>query len=463
MPAKKSPRSSYRSQRVSVERRQKEKVLETGYKPHPFQEQIHRNLKRFSVLACHRRFGKTVLAVNTLIDAAMRADPEVLPNPRYGYVAPFRNQAKEIAWDYVKLYTASLQKQGLVKWSETDLTCVFSHNNARLRLYGADNADAMRGGYFDGAVLDEVADMKPEVWGEIVRPMTADRQGWVLFIGTPKGINMFHDLYERSQKDPDWYGALFRADETNWLSEDELLDARGSMSEAQYRQEFLCDFGASVDSVLITIDEVVDSVKRVIRKEDIRMSAKVMGVDVARFGDDSSVILKRQGLLMYEPVVFKDIDNMALAEQVMIHAQEFEANTVIVDAGRGEGVIDRCRQLGLDVIDMNFGGTAMNPNRFGTRGAEAWKNMADWIRAGGCLPDNLRLKSDLTGRTYSFDGKDRMVLESKKNMKKRGLPSPDLGDAAAMTFSVPVMRNIDWSDNQAEDEVYDPLARLGSL
>ena len=134
----------------------------------------------------------------------------------------------------------------------------------------------------------------------------------------------------------------------------------------------------------------------------------------------------------------------------------------MIAAGRGEGVIDRCRQLGLVVIEMNFGGVAMNTERYQSRASEAWDTMAKWIKEGGSLPDNQRLKSDLTGRTYAFDAKDKMVLESKKSMKKRGLPSPDLGDAAAMTFATPVMlsSDVDYRDDQEEE--YDPMARLRS-
>jgi phage terminase large subunit len=95
-----------------------------------------------------------------------------------------------------------------------------------IRLYGADNPDALRGPYLDGVVLDEFADMKPEVWYEVVRPMLADRQGWATFIGTPKGKNEFWRLYESAKKDPAWFHMMLKASESGIIAAPELADLR---------------------------------------------------------------------------------------------------------------------------------------------------------------------------------------------------------------------------------------------
>ena len=141
------------------------------------------------MIVAHRRLGKTVCVIN---HAIMKALMDTSGSGRYGYIAPYRSQAKSIAWDYVKHFTAPVPGRNV---NETELTVDFP-NGARIRLFGADNPDAMRGLYFDGVILDEVADMKPEVWGEIIRPALSDRNGWACFIGTPKGQNLFHELYE---------------------------------------------------------------------------------------------------------------------------------------------------------------------------------------------------------------------------------------------------------------------------
>ena len=209
------------------------------YAPRPLQAGLHRNLQRFNVLVAHRRFGKTVFCINELI---AKAAANTKAAPRYGYVAPLLIQAKDVAWHYLKRFTAPIPG---IRVSETELW-VDLPNGARIRLYGADNADRLRGLYFDGVVLDEYAQMSPRVWPEIVRPMLADRAGWALFIGTPMGRNHFCALYEQAVQEDDWHAQRFPASETDIIRADELAAARRAMSAQAFAQEFECSFAAGV-------------------------------------------------------------------------------------------------------------------------------------------------------------------------------------------------------------------------
>tara|TARA_B100000795_G_scaffold194281_1_gene148510 strand:- start:2714 stop:4015 length:1302 start_codon:yes stop_codon:yes gene_type:complete len=402
------------------------------YNPHKYQAEIHANLKRFSVLVCHRRFGKTFLAIATLIDAAISTERE---NLRFAYVAPYQKQAKQVAWDYLKQFALPIHGT-VANESETSITFL---NGARVRLYGSDNGQAMRGLFFDGVICDEIADFRPETWPEIIRPALTDsyHKGWCLFIGTPKGLNQFYDLYQYAIKDPTWYAGMYRVDETDILDDEEVQMARNTMAENQYRREFLCDFGASMDNALITIDKVADAVAIKRTEAEVEGSAKILGVDVARFGSDRSVIQKRKGLAAYEPKIFDDIDNMTLAGMVAQTINEWEPDAVFIDAGRGEGVIDRLRQLGYFITEVNFGGKALKP-MYNNKRSEMWDGIRIWLDDGGSLPPNVDLKTDLCVPTYKFDSSNRLQLESKDDIKKRGGRSPDLGDALALTFSYPV-------------------------
>lgn len=220
-------------------RRQKPAVEVQLYAPRPHQAALHRQLRRFNVLVAHRRFGKTVFCINELI---AKAAANRHAQPRYGYVAPLLAQAKDVAWHYLKRFTAPIPG---ISVSETELW-VDLPNGARIRLYGADNADRLRGLYFDGIVLDEYAQMSPRVWPEIIRPMLADRQGWALFIGTPMGRNHFCALYEQAAREADWHAQRFAASETGILPAEELAAARRAMSDQQFAQEFECSFAAGV-------------------------------------------------------------------------------------------------------------------------------------------------------------------------------------------------------------------------
>lgn len=411
-----------------------EKRVSTGYTPHKYQFEIHRNLKRFSVLVCHRRFGKTFLAINSLIDAACRTQKSAA---RFGYVAPYLKQAKQVSWDYLKRFAYRVPG---VKVNETELSVTFP-NDAVIRLYGSDNGEAMRGVYFDGVVIDEVADCRLETWPEIIRPALADRKGWAIFIGTPKGMNQFFDLYERARKDPDWYAGMYRADETRLIDEAELADARKSMSEAQYRQEFLCDFSASADNVLIAIDLVSDAMQRHYREDEYRDGVRVLGVDVAYTGDDKTVFMPRTGLVGHEPIVLQGLDPMAVTGRLITEIQRFKPDAIFVDdtGGYGSGIIARLRELGhAGVVGVNFGSRA-DDGRYRNKRTEMWMRVRDWLMDGGALPDNTGLKADLVAPTYRVPSTGIVELEAKDKIKERLGRSPDIADALALTFAYPVV------------------------
>jgi phage terminase large subunit len=205
-----------------------------SYAPRPEFREYHARDKRWSCIVAHRRAGKTVATVFDLLTCALGTSKR---NARYAYIAPFYSQAKATAWDYLKRYSEPLNAKIL----ESELSIELENGN-RVRLYGADNPDALRGQYFDGVVLDEYGDQRPTIWGEIIRPLLADRQGWATFIGTPKGRNHFYDIREQARTNHDWLFVELRASETSILPAAELADARKSMTDAQYSQEFECAF-----------------------------------------------------------------------------------------------------------------------------------------------------------------------------------------------------------------------------
>lgn len=175
-----------------------------------------------------------------LIDAALRCQKQ---NARFAYVAPFYAQAKDVAWQYLKQYTMPVPG---TEANESELR-VDLPNGARVRLYGADNYDRMRGVYMDGAVLDEYGDMDPRAWSEVIRPALSDRKGWATFIGTPKGRNGFHEVWQTAKTKPEeWFSLMLRASETGLLDAEELADARQVMTPEQFDQEYECSFDAAI-------------------------------------------------------------------------------------------------------------------------------------------------------------------------------------------------------------------------
>lgn len=227
----------------------KTKTIETGYVPRVHQAALHAALKRFSVVICHRRFGKTVFAVNEMIDQGLRLyTSKKLPRPRYAYIAPTYGQAKKISWDYLKAFTANIPG---VTVNEAELRVDVSlfgdaTNTLRFQLFGAENPASLKGIYLDGLILDEYADMSPKTWTEALRPALSDRKGWSIFIGTPKGRNHFYDIHEYAGKNPEaWYTKIYKASETGVIEPSELADAKRQMPEEEFNQEYECSFEGS--------------------------------------------------------------------------------------------------------------------------------------------------------------------------------------------------------------------------
>jgi phage terminase large subunit len=208
------------------------------YKPRKHQKEVHNNLKRFNVLVCHRRFGKTVLCINEILKKAMQ---NTLPRPRYYYLAPTYSMAKRTAWDYLKEYTGVLPN---VTYHETELRADLP-NGARIQLLGCERPDSLRGLYIDGVILDEVAQMPPRLWTEIIRPALSDREGWMVAIGTPQGHNAFFDLYDYANHQEGWYAETFKSSETGIISDLELNEAKHLMPEEVYEAEFECSFDSA--------------------------------------------------------------------------------------------------------------------------------------------------------------------------------------------------------------------------
>jgi hypothetical protein len=215
-------------------------VIEIPYKPREHQLRVHELLdgKRFAVVVAHRRFGKTVAALNHLIREAVLNEKET---PRYAYIAPTYGQAKRVAWDYLVKYTTPLGGTNNISELRVDFW------GRRIQLYGSDNPDSLRGQFFDGVIIDEVGDQNPKIWTDIVRPALTDRKGWCLFIGTPKGHNHFKELRDRAEKEEGWGLLEFKASETGVVDDTELKAAKNEMGEDKYRQEFECSFDAAVE------------------------------------------------------------------------------------------------------------------------------------------------------------------------------------------------------------------------
>lgn len=406
-------------------------VVRIPYNMRKYMKQFHEDKRRFGVLVCHRRAGKTLAAINQMIKHVMRCDK---PQPRGAYIAPTFAQAKDIAWTYLKQFTASIPG---MKYQESELRADFP-NGARIRLYGAENPDRLRGLYFDIVIIDEYASMKPEIWEHVVRPGLSDRQGSCFFLGTPKGKDAFYDIWRHALKHQDeWFSLMLKASQTGIIAKKELQDNLDLMDTNTYMREFECSFEVAGTNQFISISEVQKAYGRI----GHGLGPITVGVDVARFGDDRTIILVRNGDTIENITVFQNINVMRTAFHTSEIIQKYKPQMTFVDGvGVGGGVVDRLNSLGYQkIMDVNSGRAAIEKNRYANLRAEMWGRMRIWIRERAALGDmpnyGKELQDDLTSLNYEFDNRDRMKLESKDDLRSRGLPSPDIADALALTFA----------------------------
>ena len=215
-----------------------QRQIQLDYTPREQFVDFHQRSERYAFIVAHRRCGKTVACIGELVIRALHTKKK---NARYGYIAPFRSQAKAVAWTYLKDMTATFA----VSVRESDLR-VELPNGAWIQLYGSDNPDALRGLYFDGIIIDEMADCRPNLWSEILVPTLTDRKGWAVMIGTSKGKNIFYDFHELSKVDKLWFHLSLKSSETGIIADDELEQMRSVMTDAQFAQEMECSFTAPV-------------------------------------------------------------------------------------------------------------------------------------------------------------------------------------------------------------------------
>ncbi len=295
-------------------------------------------------------------------------------------------------------------------------------------------------------VFDEASEIDDIIW-EVAEGALTDSDTeivWLAFGNPTRNSGRFRECFGR-----------FRH---RWHSRQ--VDSRtAQMTNKALLAQWVEDYGEDSDFVRVRIKGAfpragsmqlipADLVEQAARRqaEATPFDPLVLAVDVARFGDDQSVIAFRRGrdarALPWEK--HRGLDTMQLAARVAVLIQDHRPDAVFVDeTGVGGGVVDRLRQLGHPVIGVQFGARpdgAVDGELVANKRAEMWCRLRQWLKTGGALPDDRELAADLTGVEYGYTVHNEIQLEKKDDMKKRGLASPDAADALALTFAHPVTR-----------------------
>lgn len=276
--------------------------------PHPKQLEIANHPARFKVVRCGRRWGKTTYTINYLTEEAL-----LNANGLYFYIGPTYRQAKMIAWEMlINIITKRVPKELIRKVNESELYVLFA-NGSKIAIKGADNPDSLRGVGLNGAVLDEYADMRPDVFSKIIRPALADKQGWAVFIGTPKGFNHFYDLYVKAESRPNWAVFHFRSKDNPLLPPQEIEEARLESDEDEFAQEWEAEFRRMKGLVFKDFDRELHTYDKL---PDVQIIERIAGVD---FGHTNPAAI---------PVIYKDFDNNYFVEAEWYERNKTDAEIV---------------------------------------------------------------------------------------------------------------------------------------
>jgi Terminase-like family. len=382
--------------------------------------------------------GKTAL-ISWLIQHFM----STRPNPEIIVTANTATQLENKTWRELAKWHGLIINKHWFEWTATKYKCLADPGTwfALAQPWSKDRPDAFQGSHEKHILFlyDEASATDDIIWETTEGAMTTPGAAWVVFGNPTQNTGRFKEC---------WGKFRHRWDTAK-------IDSRtAKMADQKQIKEWIEDYGEDSDFVRVRVkgefpraasnqfisEELVHNAQR---RENIphlySHSPVVIGVDVARFGDDQTVIAVRQGTYLAKVYRYREKDTMETASLTVEKIKEWNPQTVFVDViGIGAGVVDRLRQLGYrNVIGVTSGVPANDDTLYYNLRAEMWGKMRDWL-VNAVLPDDGELKTDLIGPEYGFDAKGRIQLEGKKDMKNRGLASPDVGDSLALTFAFDV-------------------------
>ena len=305
-----------------------------------------------------------------------------------------------------------------------------------------------------GCVFSEYSIQNPIAW-DYIRPILVENGGWAIFAYTPRGMTHGYKLYNTARKNPHiWFSELLTIRDTGVVTEEDIEQERaGGMPEDLIEQEFFCSFSASQSRQFIPFSVVNKAVQNNFEYRVFQYAPVIIGVDIARFGDDKSVICVRKGLKVLKIKKYQKFDTVEMARNIGATQDEYEADYTYIDVGNmGAGVVDHLvRAMGRYCTEVNSGEKADDKEKYFNKRAEMWGKMRDWLKNGD-IPDDPELIADLTNPQYEFNNKRQIVIETKKHMKGKGrnLPSPDVAESLLQTFYEEIMGDDDDFDT-AED------------
>ena len=361
------------------------------------------------------------------------------PDCKVPCTAPSSHQLRDVLWAEIAKWHAKMhpwfRDQIQIRGDKVQVDGV-KNRFAVARTSRKENPEALQGFHATNLlfVVDEASGVPEQIFESARGALSTEGARIVMTSNPTRNDGYFYASHNKNRDN--WTRLTFSCEESELVSGQYISEMREEYGDDSdiYRVRVLGEFPLAGVNQLIPRYLVEEAAARKMHSTQYNFAPRILGVDVAWEGDDRSVIVYRQGLHSRILARFHKVDNMTLAGIVAEHWIDLQVHACFVDMGMGTGVIDRLRQMGYNPIPVAFGGKSES-ERFSNKRTEMWWGIKEWLEQGGQIPDERDLIADLVGPEYGFTPNGKIQLERKKDMKKRGLASPDIGDAYALTFA----------------------------
>lgn len=398
---------------------------------------------RVAVSSCTGSGKTAVLSMLTLLYLM------ILPDCRILITSPSSQQLRRVFYAEIRKWMRRMPEQFQAFYEPTIETIKYINstkyeNFASMVTASVENKEALQGGHAENYVIfaDEASGINEDAFDIMLGTLSTGLGGRFIQVSNPvRSSGRFYQIFQNDLGR--WDKLYFSAFDSPNVNKEWIEDMRDTYGEDSdlYRMRVLGQFPRVGIAQYISADMVEECFKNNLEYKEYYNYPKVMGVDIARFGDDKTAFVVRQGPKLLEIRTFKGLDTMEVASRIAEYQAIHQCSAIMIDSvGIGAGVFDRTKDLKLPVVEVIVSQKSSDPSIYSNLRAQLWGEMKKWLANGADLPvsaktKEINLQGELTSMEYFYNTKMQLQMLAKKDLKRKGLESPDVADALGLTFA----------------------------